>query len=272
MTLNLTKSRKYILGAVAAGLIGLAAWPALATIMVTPMIVVIEGRTRYADVNLINTAQTKESYTINWKYLEMTEGTGEYKEVTASTTPFDLAQNVVFTPRRVTIEPMGMQKIRLGMRLKGEPPAPGDYRAHLEITQDEKPQPVDAGENLKKNEVKVGVAVRVGFSIPVIYRVGESDAVATIGDVTKHFDEKMKKNELAIPITRSGGPFGFYGHLIVKKGNTVVGEVRNANIFPEISQRVFKVILNEDVAPGSVQIIFKHHDMKDETVFAQKSY
>lgn len=272
MKLNLTKSKKIILSAMTAGLIGLAAWPALAAIMVAPMIVVIEGRTRYADVNLVNTTQATQSYSLSWKYMRASEGSGEYETVEASTTPFDLTQNIVLTPRRVTIEPMGMQKIRLGLRLKGEPPAPGDYRAHLEMAQGERPMPADAAAGLKENEVKVGVAVRVGFSIPVIYRVGESDAVATIGNVTKQFSDKFKKSELVIPITRTGGPFGFYGHLIVKKGNKVLGEIKNANIFPEVSERVFKVVLNEDVPAGSVQIVFKHHDTKNETVFAQKSF
>lgn len=272
MKLNLTRSRKYMLTAATVGLIGLAAWPALATIMVTPMIVLMEGRTRYADVNLVNTTQTTQNYSLDWKYLRMAEGTGLYENMEASITPFDLAQNMVLTPRRVTIEPMGMQKVRLGLRLKGEPPAPGDYRAHLEMAQGEKPVPADASAELKENEVKVGVAVRVGFSIPVIYRVGESDAVAKIGDITKQFNEKLKKNELVIPITRSGGPFGFYGNLTVKKGNAVLGEIRNANIFPEVSERKFIVVLNEDAPAGSIQVVFKHHDTKNETVFAQKTF
>ena len=272
MKLTLTKTKKCLFATAAAGLIALTAWPAAATLMVTPMIVVIEGRARYADVNLINTSNGTEGYAIGWKFLKMTEETGDYQEVDASITPFDLTKNIVFTPRRVTVEANGMQKIRLGLRLKGEPPAPGDYRAHLEMAQEEKPQPITTAEAPKKDEVRVGVAVRVGFSVPIIYRVGESDAVATIGNITKQFNQQMKKNELVIPIARSGGPFGFYGQLLIKKGNTVVGEVRNANIFPEVSQRVFKVALNEDVSPGSVRVVFKHYDVKNETVFAEKSY
>ncbi len=272
MKINLTKSRKYLLGVVAAGLVAVAAWPALATVMVTPMIVLMEGRTRYADVNLVNTTQTIQNYSLNWKYLKAAEGSGDYQEVEQSITPFDLAQNLVFTPRRVTIEPMGMQKIRLGLRLKGELPAPGDYRVHLEMVQDEKARPVEDVQSMQKDEVKVGVAVRVGFSIPVIYRVGESDAVVSIGSVTKRYNEKLKKQELVIPITRTGGPFGFYGHIIVKKGSEIVGEIKNANVFPEVSLREFKVPLMTDVAPGSVQIIFKHFDTKNETIFTQKSF
>lgn len=249
-----------------------AAWPALATVTVTPMIAVIEGRERYADINLVNPGETTESYAMSWKHMKMLPGDGKYEELEASATPFDLTQHIVMTPRRVTIEPGGMQKIRLGMRLKGEPPAPGDYRAHLEMMQDNKPAETKSDKAYEKGQVSMGVQILVGVSIPVIYRVGVSDASATMGNISTQINPATKQIEALVPVTRSGGPFGLYGHMIVRYGGKVVGEMKNANIFPEIDQRTFVIPLNvETLSGGSLDIVYKHYDPRNETVFAQKT-
>lgn len=269
---KLFKPRALILYALALIAGAVAAWPAFANITVTPMLIVMEGRDRYADVNLVNTGGNTESYAITWRHMKMVEGTGAYEPVETSNTTFDLAQHVVMTPRRVSIEPGGMQKIRLGLRLKGEPPAPGDYRAHLEMTNDTRPD-TSGAKPAKEGEVTVGVKINVGVSIPVIYRVGESDVTATIGDISTQINEKSKGIEVNVPVTRSGGPFGIYGHIKIMSGGKIVGEVKNANLFAEINQRTFVIPLNIDNDLGqTLEIVYKHYSPKNDTVFAQKTF
>jgi hypothetical protein len=265
-----TKTRMIVLGAVFAVLVGLASYPAFATVTVTPMLALIEGRNRYADVNLINVSQKPESYAMSWKFMKMVEGSGAYDNVAASLTDFDLSKHIVMTPRRVTIEGGGMQKIRLGLRLNGEPPAPGDYRAHLELMQDSKPE-MKTDQAFEKGQSIVGVHVNVGFSIPVIYRVGESDAVPSIGDITTRINPDTKSIEAVVPMARTGGPFGVYGHLKVFYNDKMIGEIKNANIFSEINNRTFMVPLTENLAGGTLKIVYKHFDPKDNTIFAEKS-
>jgi hypothetical protein len=274
MTRNFFNLKNLVLAALGLVTLGIAAYPALATVTVTPMIAVIEGRNRYADINLINTSDKTESYQITWRFYKMKEGEGTYDNADASLTDFDLSQHLVMTPRRVSIEPGGMQKIRLGLRLKGEPPAPGDYRAHLMLMQDKDvnaapvpPQP------LEKGKVMIGVGVNVGLSIPVVYRVGESDVKAVIGDVSRQINPNSGKIELLIPITREGeGRYGIYGDLKVMRDGEMLGEIANANIFDEVQTRVFKVVLNvSELSGGNLEVIYKHYDKLNPTVFAQKT-
>jgi hypothetical protein len=263
------------------GLIALALFPlfiltvpsAQATVTITPMLILIEGRTRFADVNLLNMSDETNSYTIGWKFMKMIEG-GGYELADKSLTDFDLTKHIVFTPRKVTIEPKGLQKIRLAMRLNGEPPPPGDYRAHLELKEASappEPTPLNPSETGQKR-AKIGVEVHVGFSIPVVFRVGESDATAQIGDVKTQLNEKSGRIEALFPITRSGGPFGLLGHVLVYYNGEVVGEIKNANIFSEVSLRNFKIPLTvKELSGGSLRIVYKHYDKKNDTIFAEKT-
>ncbi len=256
-------------------------FPAGATVTVTPMAVLIEGRERYADVNLINTSEREESYEIGWLFYRMEEETGSYEIIDSAPGDFDLTQNLVFSPRRVTLQPGATQKVRLALRLKGEPPEPGDYRAHLEMKQvspPEIPHTVDlSGPGAtEKPKIQVGIAVSVGFSIPVVYRVGESDATAVMGDITTHIHPKTGKIAARVPIAREGNVYGLMGNLSVYHtprggSETLVGEIKNANIFPEINRRVFDVTLNTStLGQGSLRVVYQHFDKTENMVFAER--
>ncbi len=249
--------------------------PSKANVTITPTLVVIQGRERYADINLINITQSPHTYAIGWSFMKMIEGTGLYENQVKSTTDFDLTKNVVFTPKRVTLEPQGLQKIRLGLRLKGEPPAPGDYRAHIELkdvsrelNQAQKPQS-EAGD---KKGATVGVGINVGFSIPVIYRVGESTAQPVFGTITTGLD-KVGRPEVIIPVSKIGGDsYGVLGRLQIIYDGKLVGEIKNANIFPEVKNRTFKIPLNiPKLSGGSIQIVYRHFDVASDIIYAEKT-
>ncbi len=236
-----------------------------ASLSIVPTLVVIEGRDRFADVNLINTSDETKTYEVRWRFFEMENGTGRYVEKEKSLTDFSVADHVVFTPRRVRLEPNRLQKIRLGLRLKGEPPAPGDYRAHLEfkeVSLPAAPQPAET-----PGKTVVGININFGFSIPVIYRVGEGSAKAEIGNVTAAYNDKTKHLEAIVPVTRSkDNPYGILGHLFVYKGGKLIGEQKNANIFPEASHRTFNVMLNVDkLDSGDVSVVYMEGETQNET-------
>lgn len=255
--------------------------PSPANVTITPTIVVIEGRQRYADVNLINVTDKPHTYAIGWRFLKMVNDSGSYDNIDKPLTDFDLTQNIVYTPKRVTIDPNGLQKIRLGLRLKGEPPAPGDYRAHLELkdvgTPDtlpivEQPKDLPPKSSPEQKAVTVGVKVNVGFTIPVVYRVGESTATPVIGTVTTAVD-KQGRPEIVIPVTKVGGEtYGVLGGIKVFYQDKMVGEVKNANIFPEIKSRTFRIPLTvKELSGGSVRIVYKHYDPSKDITYAEKT-
>ena len=272
MTRQWFNFRNLCLAALGLVTLGIASYPAWASLSVTPLIAVIEGRNRYADLNLINTSDKEVSYALEWRFMKMVEGKGTYENLDQSLTDFDLTQNIIVTPRRVTIEPSGMQKIRLGLRLKGEPPPPGDYRAHLLIREDQPPKPADPGKTFKEGEASIGVKVNIGFSIPVIYRVGESDATATIDAVRTAVNPNNHNLEAFVDVTRSGTRYGMLGHILLYHNDTMIGEVKNANLFDEITHRTFTIPLTvKEIAGGTLRVVYKHYDPQDKTVYAEKT-
>jgi len=265
------KSRKALFAGVFIGLTALAV-PASASLSITPTIVVIEGRERFAEVHLVNPTNVVNSYEINWRFMRMEEGTGIYVNQDKSVTDWDLTKHIVYTPRRITIDPNTAQKVRLALRLGGEPPAPGDYRAHMEFMKSaDKPAPIDETAPKKPTaKANVGVKVNVGFSIPVIYRVGESDATAKIGNVTTTL--KGGKIYAIVPIAKSKSNYGIEGNIAVSYQDKVVGQVKNANIFSEIQGRTFEIPLSvEKLAGGNLQIVYKDFDTKKNKVYDQIS-
>lgn len=250
--------------------IGLWCTQAQAGVTITPNTLIIEGRERYADVTLINTADTPNTYEMGWKFFQQEEDTGRYINLDKPTTDFDLSQNSVFTPRRMTLMPNKAQKIRLALRLKGEPPAPGDYRGHFELREvtPETPQVQP------KDKASVGVTIKVGFTIPVIYRVGESDARATIGTVRTQVNKKTGKIETVIPLTKSKSPYGILGNLRIyhSSSDDAIGSVQNANIFPEITGRTFTVPLRvNELKGGTLRIVYEDRDPEKKHVYAEKT-
>ncbi|PZQ48273.1 MAG: hypothetical protein DI551_01940 [Micavibrio aeruginosavorus] len=258
---------------------GLLPQKAHAELTITPNVVLIQGRDRFAEVNLINTGDSATTYQIGWRFFKMTE-TG-YQPVEASLTPFDLSQNVVFTPRTVTLEPGVRQKVRLALRLKSEPPAPGDYRAHLSFKMVSDPL---ASLKAKKNapgEHKniVGVGMKVGYSIPIIYRVGESNSVVTIDKAAFQINPKNKKPEATVTFSRGEGAYGVVGHLYLyhkpaSGEEKLVGEISNANIFSELKSRTLTIPLNvETLSGGALHVVYMKTESKNQKdIIAERSF
>jgi len=258
--------KKVLLGASLVAVVGFTTLPVLASVTLTPTLVIIEGRNRYADVSLINTSNEPGNYEVSWVFHKMDENTGFYQNVDKSLTDFDLTQHLALTPKRVALGAQAVQKVRMGLRLKDGPPPPGDYRAHLQFR--EIPQDAPAANETQKG-VKVGVKVNVGFSIPVVYRVGESDATGTIGDVRTEINQKLGKIAVVVPITRSESAYGLLGELVIYYKDDVVGRIRNANIFTEIRRRDFRVPLNiNQLSGGNLRIVYKA--FKKDIVFAER--
>jgi P pilus assembly chaperone PapD len=261
------KNKKKFLSALF--LMGLAFLPgnANADLTITPTLVLIEGRSRFSDISVVNSGEVPATYQLDWVYYQMEESTGFYKKIDKSLTEFDLPAHLALTPKRMTLSGSTVQKIRMGLRLKGEPPPPGDYRAHLHIQ--EAPLEVAQGANPQKG-ASVGVKVNVGFTIPVVYRVGQSDATAQIGNVTTQINQNGKI-EVSIPVTKSGGNFGLLGNMSIYYDGKVVGQVKNANIFSEAKNRTFKVPLNVDkLSGGELRIVYRDFNAKKNLIFAEK--
>lgn len=252
--------------------------PVEASLTISPLRVVLEGRSRSAEVMLLNLSKQTNTYRLGWIYNKMDE-TGHYTRVAESLTPdMDVAKYVVFSPRQVSIPPGGRQKVRLSLR---RPPelADGEYRAHLifqklpdENTKASAPAAPERGMSLS-------MEVLVGFSIPVIVRTGEYDAAAEI--VNPHFipldQSKSGKPEIGMIIKRTG-KHSTLGRVTVHwdgsdKPDKRIGLLNNVSIFPEMNERIVNVTLNVDAIPGgNITIRYTAEGPEQGIIYTEKTF
>lgn len=240
-----------------------------AGIAVTPTIVMIEGRNRYGDITVVNTGTDMTSYEMGWRFTRMVEGEGRYVNSDVSTTEFDVSKHLIFTPRRVTLGPSSAQKIRIALRLDGEAPPPGDYRAHFFVRELPGNAAIPSAP-ADKRQATIGVNINFGLTVPVIYRVGEPNDTAKIGTVSVSRDPDTGQIKLKVPVTKSPSGYSMLGRVgayLVKDGKEKpIGGVANANIFPEINSRTFDVVLKvPSLDSGTLKVVYQDRDDRDRT-------
>jgi len=248
-----------------------------ASITITPNRLVFEDGDRFANVTLINTSDKTRTYNMGWEFFRMQESGSPYKPVKQSLTEFDLSKYVVFTPRRVTLTPGSKQKIRLALRRPADVPS-GEYRAHLFFKPiPEKDDNIFQDESEGSQKSRATVTINVGYSIPVIFRAGQSDATLQIGDLSLDRNENNNALEAVINVTRQGGPYGLLGHLYVYHNDAgkerLVGQISNFHIFPEINKREAVVQLTQqDISGGTLRVVVKDYRADNDTVFAERTF
>lgn len=246
--------------------------PAYADILITPTQVVFEGKERFAHVTLANTSNKSKSYEIDLQYLKMKEGTGSYHFSETAFAAFPLADSIVFAPRRVTLAPGANQRVRLSLRRSGDIPD-GDYHAHMRF----RAVPELLPEEELEGRLAAQVSINLSYTIPVILRVGSYRDVANIGQISFGQDEITNQPIIKVPVERGDSRYAVLGHLFLyfvdQKGNqTLVGEISNANIFPEIVNRTFNVPVRSEIGSGSLRVLLRHHDLGSGVVYAEKVF
>ena len=247
--------------------------PAQANILITPTQVVFDDRERFAVVTLANVTNNTVSYELEWKLFKMTEVKGTYEPVEFAP-EYDMSKLVFFAPRRVTLSPKGKQKIKLRFSRPSDIPD-GDYHVHLKF----KSIPVELDENnqpIEKSLVQVGV--KVSYTIPVVVRIGEAQVTAQIGQIGLDRDQNTGQLNMRLPVTRGeGATHSILGHLRIYNdtGNgeeVLVGEISNANLFPEVRQRVFSIPLKKEVTGGTLRVELRHFKRDNNFVYAERSF
>ncbi len=250
--------------------------PALATLTITPVEVFFEGRERYAEVTLVNTGTTTKSYEMKFVYYRMTDE-GAYALVDGlEEGEFDLSKYVVFTPRKVRLEPGAKQRIRLALRRPAEVP-PGDH--HVDLKFEVNATEIEDDEiQLNEGQARAGMRINVSYSIPVILREGVPDTTVEFGQVEFERNKGTGLLDALVPIKRmpEGSPYGVLGYLkaiyIDGNGNeTQVGELINPHVFPEVDSRIFRVILKKDINGGSLRFVLLKEKDSDE-VIAERTF
>jgi len=230
--------------------IGAAAMPAHAAgdLLVAPTRVVLDG-SRGTEVVLNNIGSEPATYRISLEIKRMTAlgGLDEIDEGDANDAEKAALNMISFSPRRVTLPPNQPQVIRVGVRVpEGTPP--GEYRAHMlfRAVPDAAPA-ADPAKPVTSGGVSIALTPIYGITIPVIVRVGDLGAEASIGEA--RVVDTVDGPAFAFDLARSGNR-SVYGDIEVTRPGVAEPLLlaRGIAVYPEVGQRQVQLRVPAELA------------------------
>lgn len=216
-------------------------------LLVAPTRIILDG-SRGTEIVLNNIGSTPATYRISLEVKRMTAAGGldEIAEEDANTAERAALDMISFSPRRVTLPPNQPQVIRVGVRAPAGLP-PGEYRAHMLFRA--VPDTVAATERVSSPGGGVSVALTpiYGITIPIIVRIGDLSATASIGQA--RIADEDGQPHFALDLTRTGNR-SVYGDLEVTRPGVKdpLFRARGIAIYPEVGARLVSIPVPPEVA------------------------
>lgn len=215
---------------------------------VAPTRIVLEGRTRSAQISLLNRGTETAIYRISIINMQMTDS-GEYKRVETSGIDEGHADKLVrHAPRQVKLEPGKSQIVRILLR-KPADLSDGEYRSHILF---QAVPNAETGQSVEMATSSQGLSIRLivvpGITIPLIVRQGELAATASLSNIGLSKATGSENGPtLSIRINRSGtrSLFGDIAvtYITADGGEYVVGEINQLAVYTPNTQRAIKMSL-----------------------------
>ncbi len=223
-------------------------------LLVAPTRLVLDGR-KGTEIVLNNVGDEPATYRISVEFRRMTSE-GALAEVGE---PNDrekaAADMIVYAPRRVTLAPHQPQSIRINARPPQGLPD-GEYRVHLLFRAVPPPNPVTPASSEPVKGLHLRLIPIYGVTIPVIVRLGNLDATASIANV--RLEKKDGKEAVGVDLTRNGTRSTFGEVRVFKPGiKDPVALQRNVAVYTEINSRHVSVPVDErykDMLSGPVTV------------------
>lgn len=250
---------------------------AASQLMVAPTRVVFDGKTRSAQVTVINSGDATGTYRIKVVNKRMTED-GQVEDVESPNPDELFADKMIrFSPRQVVLEPGKSQVVRLSLR-KPAKLKEGEYRSHLLF----QAIPEDAGTDIKAAVEQKGISVKlsaiISVSIPVIVRHGETKAsvIFTSIEYQPAADDKSSPT-LLLELKRTGNQ-SVYGDFLTEyvnsQGNSiVVSQINGVAIYTPNKKRTIKIPLKAlpgvELKNGVVNVYYRSPQKQGGAVLAQ---
>jgi len=224
-------------------------------LLVAPTRLVFEGRTRSAQVTLVNKGTERAAYRITLVNRRMLED-GSFEPVEEAL-PGELfsADLIRYAPRRIVLEPNLPQTIRILVRKPRDLPA-GEYRSHMmfQAIPDASSEQSAEESNAPANGLTIRLRAVFGVTIPVIVRHGKIDADIAITEAEfLPAGENDAGPVLIVRLARSGER-SVYGDLRVALlgedgGEQTIGLVRGLAVYSPNPSRSVRIPIDPSLAP-----------------------
>ncbi len=240
-------------------------------ILITPFRVVLENGKNIEELSVANTGSDTARYTISFVQYKMKED-GQLEQIKdAEQGQFFADKYVRVFPKSVVLAPKEAQIVRLQARMPADA-APGEYRSHLYFR--------SAGEQEAigfEAEGADGLGIQLipiyGITIPVIIRVGASDAKVALKNAKLQKGEQPSVN---LVVGRSGN-YSVYGdlellHYDSAGKESVVGLVRGVAVYTPLQGRTVKIPFNKATTPptsGRLKVVYSFTSNGKKEVLAE---
>lgn len=246
-----------------------------AQLLISPLRVIFDGRTRSATVIVTNQGDQAATYRLEWQE-KLATSDGQYEDVPEPDSTMRIASPFIrFSPRQVTLGPGERQQVRLALRRPADLPS-SEYRSHLAfVVIDERQR------RAARQEGGQGAAIQVfmnlGFAIPIIIRHGDGRAGASLSGAELGIDE-INRLGLKVQLNQQGN-FSAYGRLKVfwrqnqNSPESQIGLLQNVAIYPEVDTRLATVLLSQQqIPPGILRVTYEGADEYSGTTWIDQSF
>lgn len=209
-------------------------------LLLMPRRVLFEGSKRFEELNLANTGNDTARYVISLIHLHMKpDGSFEQIKDTAGAGNF-VDKFIRFFPRSVTLAPNESQVVKIQVVKAGEL-TEGEYRSHLYFRA--VPNETALGDTIlpsKDSSISIRLTPVFGISIPVIIRVGQSNAEVAFSDASLKWSNPQTP-VLNMTFSRKGN-MSVYGDLSVDyisaAGKTInAGSIKGIAVYTPNTER-----------------------------------
>jgi len=224
-----------------------------AVLFIYPTLVIFEGGERSGEITVTNRGDETGTFEMSWTDMTMNADGGLVK-YEGEAPPWSLQSYVRFSPRRVTLEPLESQVIRIAVR-RGLDIPEGEYYSHFRVltlnSEDPSADLSDAEE--EDTGAVVTIAARSAVAIPIVWRNSQATSSASIDSVRIDPDA----NQLSVDVRRHG-LLSVRGYLQVIETapdgtRSFLAEPVPLVIYPSLDARTMAIDLNDGVFAGNLQ-------------------
>ena len=223
-----------------------------AVLFIYPTLLIFEGNERSGTVTVTNRGDETGTFEMSWTDMTMNADGGLVKY--EGEAPWSLQSYVRYSPRRVTLEPLESQVIRIAVR-RGLDIPEGEYYSHFRVLTLNSEDPAANLNDAEEQDTGavITIAARSAVAIPIVWRNSQATSSASIDSVRIDPDA----NQLSVDVRRHG-PLSVRGYLQVVETapdgtRSFLAEPVPLVIYPSLDARTMAIELNDGVFASNLK-------------------